>query len=175
MPQSSHLAHRSSFFTNAPRLDYDVFMRISDPNPIKTAAEIRRRARAGASSSASFADMLDAVSSDNAQSTGSLSDVSAPADVSMMLALQEISDEEVNRKKLVSKGKELLDELDKLRQQLLIGGVPLATLKNLGRQLQSQRASVTDPALLSLMDDIELRAAVELAKLEMAMKDGREG
>ncbi|MCE2927318.1 MAG: flagellar assembly protein FliX [Rickettsiales bacterium] len=150
-------------------------MRITDSNPIKTAAEIRRKARAGSSSSSSFADLLDAVSSDNAQSTGNLSDVSAPADVSMMLALQEISDDELNRKKLILQGKNLLDELDKLRQQLLIGRVPLSTLQNLGKELAVQRVNISDPALLSLMDDIELRAAVELAKLEMAEKGNREG
>ncbi len=155
-------------------MDYDGRMRITDPNPIKTAAEIRRKARAGSASSTSFADMLDALES-GGDAPSALSDITATADISTMLALQEVSDEDIKRKKLISQGKNLLDELDKLRQQLLIGQVPMATLQTLASRLAQQRESVSDPGLLALIDDIELRAAVELAKLEVAARHTREG
>ena len=38
----------------------------------------------------------------------------------------------------------------------------------LPEQLLNQREYINDPRLIEIIDDIELRAAVELAKLEMA-------
>ncbi len=144
-------------------------MRISDSNPIKTAAEIRRRARAASVSGSSFADVLSALDS-GADAPASLSDITPTADVHTMLALQEVSDDEVQRRQLLTRGQNLLDKLDMLRQQLLLGQVTLSTLSSLSSELASHRATASDPALLALLDDIELRAAVEQAKLEMAAK-----
>jgi len=145
-------------------------MKITEYGAIRTASDIKRR-KLGGSSSTSFADMLGAVSEEEISASASLSDVSPAAGINNMLSVQEISDEEISRKKLVQKGKDLLDSLERLRQQLLIGGVPLAVLQELGGRLSLQRQMVNDPQLLAIIDDIELRAAVELAKLEMAAKD----
>jgi len=145
-------------------------MKITEYGAIRTASDIKRR-KLGGSSSTSFADMLGAVSEEEISASASLSDVSPAAGINNMLSVQEISDEEISRKKLVQKGKDLLDSLERLRQQLLIGGVPLAVLQELGERLSLQRQMVNDPQLLAIIDDIELRAAVELAKLEMAAKD----
>lgn len=145
-------------------------MKITEYGAIRNASDIKRRKLDG-STSASFADMLDSVSTDDTATAPSLSDLSPVQGVNNMLALQEISDEEVNRKKMVQKGNDMLDSLEKLRQQLLIGGVPMAVLRELGSRISKQRQLVSDPRLLAIIDDIELRAAVELAKLEMAARN----
>ena len=146
-------------------------MRINEYGTVKSPSEIKRRKTSGTSSS-SFSALLDATSSaGEADSTNSLSDISATAPLDNMLAMQEISEEEMARKELIKKGNNLIEELEKLRQQLLMGTVPLTTLRNLSHQLSIKKQSVSDPQLLSLMDDIELRAAVELAKLEKARQN----
>ncbi|NBR29945.1 MAG: hypothetical protein EBT83_16285 [Betaproteobacteria bacterium] len=61
-----------------------------------------------------------------------------------------------------------LDALEQLRDGLLSGSLPVATLRNLERMVAQERALVSDPKLNAVLDDIELRAAVELAKLEMS-------
>ena len=140
-------------------------MKITDFGAIKSNTQVKRRERAG--QVGNFAELLGLGDTDEVSSSASLNDIAATNSVNM-LALQEVTEEEFQRKKFLQRGKNLLDTLEKLRQQLLMGEVPLSTLRNLGQELSSQRIHVSDPELLALMDDIELRAAVELAKLEMA-------
>lgn len=124
--------------------------------------------RAGTSSTGSFADILAAAEGEDTAAPSSLSDVSTSAALNNLLALQEISEEDVKRRKLTQQGKSLLDTLEKLRQQLLMGTLPPHLVQELSRQISMQKQFVADPGLNDLIADIELRAAVELAKLEVA-------
>lgn len=142
-------------------------MKVDGYGNIKNSAPVKKRA--GVSQAGSFADVLSAAEAEEAPHTGSLSDVSATGALSNMLALQEISDEDIRRKKLVQQGNNMLDSLEQLRRQLLLGTLPAHTLRDLSRQLAIQREQTADPHLMLIMDDIELRAAVELAKIEMAI------
>lgn len=131
--------------------------------------------KAGKTSSASsFADILAASGASETAGVGSASDIAATAAVNNMLALQEISEEDVRRRKLVQQGHNMLDVLEKLRRQLLIGNMPAHLLQELSRNIAMQKQIVTDPRLTALMEDIELRAAVELAKLERAITQSTE-
>ncbi len=116
-----------------------------------------------------FAGLLSANEADETSPLSHTSEAAAAGSISNLLALQEISEDDVQRRKLMQQGKSLLDELERLRQHLLTGTLPLHVLRDLDRQLSIKRQFVADPALTELMDDIELRAAVELAKLEMAV------
>jgi hypothetical protein len=147
-------------------MNEQVLMKITEYGSIKSATDIKRK-RAVGGADGSFANLLGIGDAEEAGAASSLSDIAGTSSVSNLLALQEISEEEHRRKKLVQKGKNLLGELEKLRSQLLTGSVPLSLLQNLGHQLSVERQAVSDPKLLELMDEIELRAAVELAKLEM--------
>lgn len=144
-------------------------MKITEYGTVVSAADIKRR-KLGTAGSTSFAGMLEAAETEETHTAATLADVGGPASLGTMLALQEVSEEEIGRKKLVQKGKDLLDSLERLRHQLLIGGVPLSVLRELGGRLAVQRQMVSDPALHAILDDIELRAAVELAKLEQAAR-----
>ncbi len=106
-------------------------------------------------------------------------EVAEPASVSQaaptnplnpMLALQEMPEEEFLLKQAVRQGKSMIDALEDIRYGLLGGTLPISTLARLEGLVQQQRATTSDPRLQSILDDIELRAAVELAKLEMAGK-----
>ena len=140
-------------------------MKISGYGSIKSGSGVAKPSAAGASVS-SFADILAASETQEASQAGPLSDVAATAALNNLLALQEISEEDVKRKKLTQQGKNMLDSLDVLRRQLLAGVIPRATLQDLSRQLSMQKQTVIDPELRAIIDDIELRAAVELAKLQ---------
>lgn len=83
-----------------------------------------------------------------------------------LIALQEAGDgtsEEALRKSK-RRAAALLDELDKVRLGLLAGGIPKDTLQHLTRMVGQQRETVMDPALAELLDEIDLRVQVELAK-----------
>ncbi len=67
-----------------------------------------------------------------------------------------------------ARGTALLDDLDALRDELLAGAVDDATLGRLRDRLGERRRGRLDAGLEAVLDDIELRAAVELAKREPA-------
>lgn len=60
----------------------------------------------------------------------------------------------------------LLLQLETLRLGLLSGSLPVKVLHNLAASLKKQRPQVSDPQLLEILDEIDLRAQVELAKYE---------
>ena len=85
-----------------------------------------------------------------------------------LLGIQEVSEEEVRRKRALKRGRLTLDALSNLRDALLTGSLPMSTLRQLEQLVAEERAQVPDPLLHGILDEIELRAAVELAKLEMS-------
>jgi hypothetical protein len=140
-------------------------MKITEYNPLRGYGGIKKKMGVSSSSS-NFADILSAAQS-AADGVGDVAAASASASVAGLFALQEVSEEEYNRKKTIQHGHTLLDSLEALRHALLMGQVPVEVLKTLEARLKQQRALTFDPALHEIMDDIELRAAVELAKWEM--------
>lgn len=140
-------------------------MKITGYSPIRSTGITRNR---GAGASGVFADLLSASEAPDASQTGAVGDVSAAAALNNLLALQEISEEDVQRRKLMQQGHAILDVLENLRRQLLTGVVPQHSLTEIHRHLAMQKHRIADPKLLAIIEDIELRAAVELAKLEMA-------
>lgn len=60
----------------------------------------------------------------------------------------------------------LLDHLDRLRMGIIADGVSEKSLHRIAATVAKQRSAALDPALKSILDEIELRARVELAKFE---------
>ncbi len=67
-----------------------------------------------------------------------------------------------------ARGAAVLDDLEELRDGLLAGELDDATLARLRERLGGRRRGRLDAGLEAVLDDIELRAAVELAKREPA-------
>ena len=63
------------------------------------------------------------------------------------------------------RGEDILDQLDELKHGLLIGAFSPVKLDNLLVMIRQQQSNVTDPNLREILAEIEVRAAVELAKL----------
>ncbi len=101
-------------------------------------------------------------------STPSVSGAAPLAALDSILALQEMEDSTEGRSRGLKYGKSLLDALDDVRDGLLAGGIPRETLANIANNLAARQDQFTDPKLKGVLDEIELRARVELAKLEMA-------
>lgn len=80
-----------------------------------------------------------------------------------LLALQSIDDPLLKKKKAVRRGTALLDALDAIKADLLAGQVPEGRLNQLLALVSAARERDV-PELDGLLDDIELRARVELAK-----------
>jgi hypothetical protein len=90
------------------------------------------------------------------------------ASLDVLLALQEVGGPLERRRKAVRRAGRILDVLDEVKLALLDGGLPPAALERLIAAIREERSGTEDPRLEDLLDEIETRAAVEMAKLEMA-------
>ncbi len=124
-----------------------------------------RRVAKGATSSDSAFKVSDAAEQPRAQTFAGPGPIAA---VESILTLQSMDDSTDGRSKGVSHGEQLLDMLDQVRDGLLAGGIPRATLNRLATAVGRRQESFADPKLQSVLDEIDLRARVELAKLETA-------
>jgi hypothetical protein len=125
-------------------------------------SNIRRTVRSGGGGAQSFAagDISDA------QKPSGLTGSNPLTAVDTILALQGVDDSSGGRKQGVTQGEHLLDLLDNIRDGLLSGGIPRLTLTRLAMATSKRGAGFSDPKLQTILDEIELRALVELAKLE---------
>jgi hypothetical protein len=88
--------------------------------------------------------------------------------VQALIALQEVGGPLERRRRAVSRAGRILDVLDEMKLALLGDNLSTATLDRLTRAVRDQREATDDPALELLLNEIEMRAAVEMAKLEHA-------
>jgi hypothetical protein len=123
---------------------------------------------AGRASTASGAKSFAAEETAAEKTAAALTGPGPIAAVDTILALQGIEDSADQRTRGVSHGEQLLQLLDELRDGLLTGGIPRQILHRLAHAISKRRESFADAKLQSVIDEIDLRARVELAKLEQA-------
>lgn len=90
------------------------------------------------------------------------------ANVAALLAAQAVGDALDGRKQAYDRAESLLKRLDAIRIALLTGDIGEAALRKLAADFNGRSIEVDDPDLAELMAEIELRAAVELAKRGLA-------
>lgn len=86
--------------------------------------------------------------------------------VGALIALQEVGSPLERRRRSIRRASSLLDEMEGLKIALLGGSFGRVDLDRLTRVVREQRDATEDPKLESLLDEIETRALVEVAKLE---------
>ena len=91
------------------------------------------------------------------------------AGLDAILTLQGSADTpQERRRRSLQRGHDLLDGLDRLKAAILGGRVATQDLQAIAGRLAERAEASGDPRLDGLLAEIELRAAVELAKLEAA-------
>lgn len=105
-------------------------------------------------------------SSTGAHAASASSATSSLAGVSALMALQGVEDPTERRRRSIRRASSLLDRLDELKLAMLGGADGGAVLERLARNLAEERPEDSDEGLKSVLDQIDLRAAVEMAKLE---------
>lgn len=111
-----------------------------------------------------FADYLK---TSMAKENNQVQSMSAMTSADAIFAAQMIDDEEEKeiRKKLVKKGNKLIDCLEEIREGLLYGEISKDKLIEISRMVKQNDVESSDPKLKEIMEEIELRVEVELAKL----------
>ncbi len=135
-------------------------------DPTGRVVPIKTTRKAGKSRGASaFKDALaDAAAATTAATSAPVTGVEA---VDALLAIQEVDPvgADDRRGRAHRRGERLLDRLDEIRLGLLSGGVAAGRLAEISALVAENRGSSDDPALDQVLDEIELRVKVELAKL----------
>ena len=85
-----------------------------------------------------------------------------------LLALQQLDGPLERRRRAVGRAGRILDVLDEIKLDMLDGKVGPGSLPKLIAAVREERSATEDPRLEGLLDEIETRAAVELAKREAA-------
>ena len=122
----------------------------------------KRPARAGrAGDGVAFATMVETPSSEDAQGPAAVHP-GTPADA--LLMAQQLPEGELGRRRNLQRGRTILAQLESLRLALIAGAIPRAQLRQLLALVELERVPAADPRLAAVLDEIELRARVELAK-----------
>jgi hypothetical protein len=102
-------------------------------------------------------------SGESSARTSAAEALSPATGIEALLALQSVEDPLFAKKKAVHRGNALLDTLESIKADLLVGRVSEGRLNQL-MVLIAQTRERRLPGLDAVLDDIELRARVELAK-----------
>jgi hypothetical protein len=143
---------------------WDAPVEIKGTGRIETSAVKRKTS---ASAAASGFTVSDTPADAHAQIVAGPGPIAA---LDSILMLQGLDDSTQGKSKGLAHGEQLLDLLDSVRDGLLAGGIPRATLNKLAAAVTRRHEVFADPKLQDVLDQIELRAHVELAKLEQLDK-----
>ncbi len=123
----------------------------------------RRREVGKAAEGGVFANSINAGTTSRPTTVATLAPL---ATLGAMLAVQAAEDPLAGRRRARDRGDQMLDVLEGLQSALLDGRLSNEQLAGLQKLVGERRDPSNDAALEAVIDEIELRAAVELAKLE---------
>ena len=136
-------------------------MRVNDKPPVSGAA-VERSAKDAGRSGAIFQVPTQSAS---VARTAKVSSIFSAVPLDAVLALQSEIDQPVSRRKrLVRRGLMMVDKLDQLKVSLLSGQNDARYLDDLATLLTERREDDIPENLTDLLDAVDVRVAVELAK-----------
>jgi hypothetical protein len=139
-------------------------MKVEANRPVGTSG-VRKDAKS--TSTGGFADNLRTEEEAPASGVAAAAPLSG---IAGLMALQEMPDATAGRRRALARGDRMLDRLADLHRGLLLGHIGPDKLSELVRLAGESSAQIDDPALRDVLQEIELRARVELAKLESAVQ-----
>ena len=141
-------------------------MKVEGPGRAGSAEQTRKKDRAG-SADGSFGRMV----SGETQGAGGASATQSIASIDTLLAVQGAEDPTARaaRRRMRQRADNVLEELEKVRTALLTGRLTVGHVIDIADVVASHREKIMDPRLTAILDEIDLRAQVELAKMRVAL------
>jgi hypothetical protein len=142
-------------------------MKIEGPSKTSATSKTGKSEKAGESSSA-FGEYMAA---GGAKAPSAPASTSAIARVDALLAAQAVEDptERAAKQRMRARADGILAELDKIKLALLTGYLTLGHVIDIADVVASHREKIIDPKLSAILDDIDLRAQIEIAKARKAL------
>ena len=142
-------------------------MKIEGPNRTQQSSQTQKKSRTSGGDG-SFGDFLagEAGSAEQAAATHSIAHIDA------LLAAQQVEDpaQRAAKKRMHLRAESILGELENLRLGLLTGTLTIGHVIDIADVVAQHREKIMDPRLSAVLDEVDLRAQIELAKLRKAMQ-----
>lgn len=124
-----------------------------------------------ADQAAEFSRLMEAHSAEGAANTAATGATSSIAQVDVLLMAQGADDATHGGKqnRMKRRAIKILDVLDDLRMKMLGGQLTVGDMIDVADVVASHRENIDDPSLTALMDEVDLRAQVEIAKMTRAL------
>lgn len=131
---------------------------------IKSAELAKGKSTRKVSTGESFSEYLKMSS---AQEGNNIQNTTAMTSADAIFAAQMVDGEEERQKKqkLLKRSYGLLDRLEEIRDGLLLGSISKDKLIEISRMVKNKNIKCDDEKLREIMEEIELRVEVELAKI----------
>ena len=141
-------------------------MKVQGPGGTKGPSKTSKTGKS-ADGGVSFGDFM----SQDTGSAGATTNTQSIAHVDALLAVQGAEDPTAGaaRKRARKRATVILDELENVRMAMLGGSLTVGHMIDIADVVASHRDKIMDPALTGVMDEIDLRAQVELAKMRVAI------
>lgn len=142
-------------------------MKVEGPKGTQGASKSKKSGGAGSSD----VDFSQYISSGPQEASASVSAQSI-AQLDVLLAAQGVGDptEKAAKKRVRERAGNILGHLEKVRIAMLTGNLTVGHMIDVADVVASHRDKIVDPRLTAIMDEIDLRAQVELAKMRYAME-----
>lgn len=140
-------------------------MLIEGPKNTQGIAKASRKRKIG-EAEGDFGSLLSS-GAEEAASSGGITGVQPMGMLEGLLSIQQVENDVMEKKKAIKQGEDVLEYLDQLRHGLLRGRLSTMQVQNLAHAVKQMQYNVDDPRLIEILSNIETRAAVEMAKLEM--------
>ena len=129
----------------------------------------KKKTGKGGSPDGSFSNFLVDKSEGSQQSSAAGTITSADA----LLSVQAAEDpaERAARQRMANRAEDLLDKLEAIRVSMLTGNLTIGDMIDIADMVARHRERISDPTLTAILDEIDLRAQIELAKMRVTLDD----
>ncbi len=151
-------------------------MKVEGPGKTNTTAGAKKAGKASRSGGASFASSLENSADSDGVDAVSGAAAGMVGAVDALIALQEVDSPDSaagegalsgDRERRAQKwGNDMLEGLEEIRIGFLTGRIPHHRLNEIAKAASDGKSQSSDPRLSAILEEIELRALVELAKLQ---------
>jgi hypothetical protein len=143
-------------------------MKVEGPNRTQQSDSAKKKDKV--SSGSSFGSLLTG-EPEEASGAGVTQSI---ASVDVLLAVQGAEDpaQKAARRRMRLRADNILDSLEKIRIALLSGTLTVGHVIDIADVVAAHREKVMDPQMTAILDEIDLRAQIELAKMRKALDNG---
>ena len=148
-------------------------MKIEGPSKSQKSSKTDKAGKTGKTGKTGKADgTFGAMVTGATQETAATAASQSIAKVDALLAVQGAEDptERAARSRMRERGSSILRQLDHLRLGVLTGTLTIGQVIDIADVVASNREKITDPQMSAVLDEIDLRAQIEIAKMRKAME-----